>query len=416
MNPVRNVNRRGERKVSFEVKIIKGSVTAPEGFLASGVKSGIKKNKLDLGLIFSNVPAHASGVFTKNTVKAAPAILSAGKLKNGWAQAIIVNSGNANCLNGKNGMRWASRMAEAVSAKTWIDTNAVLVASTGIIGKPLPIEKIEAAVPALVKGLSKAGEFAAAKAIMTTDLIPKRMAVAVKIGGKTVKVGGIAKGSGMICPNMATLLCFITTDAEIDRKALKSSLKGAVEDSLNMVTVDGDMSTNDMVFVLANGLAANTRIKSGSKDYKIFCAALKYVMVYLAKEIARDGEGASKFIEVTVKGAKSKADAKKMAMEIANSSLVKTAIAGEDPNAGRIASSAGASGVKFNGLKLDIYLNGIKIVSGGNANFGLRPKAQKSLKKKEANITVDLNLGKYSATVWTCDLTEGYIKINARYN
>ena len=398
------------------MKIIKGSVTAPEGFLASGVKSGIKKKGLDLGLIYSSVPAHAAGVFTKNTVKAAPVILSAGNLKNGWAQAIIANSGNANCLNGKNGMKWAGRMAEAVSAKTWIDTKDVLIASTGIIGKPLPIEKIEAAVPALVKGLSKAGELTAAKAIMTTDLVPKRIAVAVKIGGKTVKIGGISKGSGMICPNMATLLCFITTDADIDVKALRGSLKDAVEDSLNMVTVDGDMSTNDTVFILANGLAANTRIKSGSKDHKIFCAALKYVMVYLAKEIAKDGEGASKFIEVQVKGAKSKLDAKKMAMEIANSNLVKTAIAGEDPNTGRIASSAGASGVKFNGSKLDVYLNGIKIVSGGNADFALRPKAQKSLKKKEVTITVDLNSGKHLATAWTCDLTEGYIKINARYN
>lgn len=404
------------------MKIIKGSVTAPEGFTASGIKSGIKKNKVDLALICSSVPAHAAGVFTKNTVKAAPVILSAGNLKNGWAQAIIANSGNANCLNGKNGMKWASRMAAAVSAKTWIDANDVLVASTGIIGKPLPIEKIEAASAALVKGLSKAGESAAARAIMTTDLVPKRIAVAVRIGGKTVKVGGIAKGSGMICPNMATMLCFITTDADIDRKALKSSLKEAVGDSLNMVTVDGDMSTNDTVFVLANGLAANPRIKSGShgplkgKGYKIFCAALKYVMVYLAKEIAKDGEGAGKFIEITVKGAKGKADARKMALEIANSSLVKTAIAGEDPNTGRLASSAGASGVKFNESKLDIYLNGIKIIGGGNADFGLRPKAKKSLKKKEVKITVDLNSGKHSATAWTCDLTEGYIRINARYN
>lgn len=404
------------------MKIIKGSITAPEGFLASGVKSGIKKNNLDLGLIFSSVPAHASGVFTKNTVKAAPVVLSAEKLRNGWAQAIIVNSGNANALNGKNGMKWASRMAEAVSAKMWIDTDDVLVASTGIIGKPFPIEKIEAAVPALVKGLNKPGELAVAKAIMTTDLVPKRISVAVKIGGKTVKIGGIAKGSGMICPNMATMLCFITTDAGIERKALKSSLKEAVEDSLNMVTVDGDTSTNDTVFVLANGLAANPLIKSGGhgprkgKDYKAFCAALKYVMVYLAKEIARDGEGASKFIEIAVKGAKSKADAKKIAMGIANSNLVKTAIAGEDPNIGRIASSAGASGVKFSESKLDIYLNGIKIVKNGNANFGLRPKAQKALEKKEINITVDLNSGKYSTTAWTCDLTEGYIKINARYN
>ena len=398
------------------MKIIKGSVTAPEGFLASGVKSGIKKNKLDLMLIYSGVPAHAAGVFTKNTVKAAPVLLSAKNLKDGWAQAIIANSGNANCLNGNNGMKWAVRMAEAVSANAWIDTKDVLVASTGIIGKPLPVDKIEASVPALVKKMNKAGEMAAAKAIMTTDLVPKRIAVAVKIGGKTVKIGGIAKGSGMICPNMATMLCFITTDASIEQNALKRSLKESVGDSLNMVTIDGDMSTNDTVFILANGLADNPRIKSGSKGYKIFCEALKYVMVYLSKEIAKDGEGASKFIEVTVKGAKSGPDAKKMAKEITSSSLVKTAIAGEDPNVGRIASSAGASGVKFNESKLDIYLNGIKIVKSGNADFSLRPKAKRSMKQKEIGITVDLNSGKYSATAWTCDLTEGYIKINARYN
>lgn len=398
------------------MKVIKGSVTAPEGFIASGVQSGIKKNKLDLALIYSSVPAHAAGVFTNNTVKAAPVLLSAMNLKNGRAQAIIANSGNANCLNGKNGMKWANRMAGAVSAGMRIDTKDILVASTGIIGKPLSIGKIESAIPDLVKGLNKQGEFAAAMAIMTTDLVPKRIAVAVNIGGKTVKIGGIAKGSGMICPNMATMLCFITTDAEIDRKALKSSLKDTVEDSLNMVTVDGDMSTNDTVFILANGLAANPQIKIAGRGYKVFCSALKYVMVYLAKEIAADGEGAGKFIEVRVNGAKTKADAKKMAMEIANSSLVKTAIAGEDPNTGRIASSAGASGVRFAESKLDIYLNGIRMIKGGRANFGLRPKAKKSLKKKKVNITVDLNSGRYSATAWTCDLTEGYIKINAGYN
>ncbi len=398
------------------MKIIKGSVTAPQGFLASGMNCGIKNNKPDLALILSSLPAHAAGVFTKNIVKAAPVILSAQNIKDGWAQAIIANSGNANCLNGKNGMKWAEEITRAVSSSTWVDIDDVLIASTGIIGKPLPVGKIKAAVPQLVKGLDKSGELAAAKAIMTTDLVPKRIAVEVKIGGKAVRIGGIAKGSGMICPNMATLLCFVTTDADIELKALKSSLKEAVEKSFNMVTVDGDMSTNDTVFILANGIAANSRIKSGGRDYKTFCGALDQVMTYLAKEVAKDGEGASKFIEVEVKGAKSKAGAKRMAMEIANSSLVKTAIAGEDPNIGRIACSAGASGVAFSESKLDIYLNGIKIVKGGDAKFNLRPKARKSLKKKDVRITVDLSAGKYCATAWTCDLTEGYIKINARYN
>ncbi|MFA5335337.1 MAG: bifunctional glutamate N-acetyltransferase/amino-acid acetyltransferase ArgJ [Candidatus Omnitrophota bacterium] len=398
------------------MKTIKGSVTAPEGFLASGINCGIKKKKLDLALILSGVPAHAAGVCTRNTVKAAPVVLTGNNLKDGWAQAIIANSGNANCLNGRDGMKWAKDTARAVSSGTGIAIDDVLVASTGIIGKPLPVERITSAVPSLVKGLSKNGELSAAKAIMTTDLDDKRIAVAVDIGGKTVKVGGIAKGSGMICPNMATMLCFITTDADIEPRALKASLKDAVEDSFNMVTVDGDMSTNDTVLVLANGLAKNPRIKYGGRNYDVFYGALSHVMAFLAKEVARDGEGAAKFVEINVKGLKSKKDARKMAMEIANSSLVKTAIAGEDPNIGRIASSAGASCVKFDESKMDISLNGIKIVNCGKARFDLRPEAKRSMKSKDIKITVDLRSGKGSATAWTCDLTEGYIKINARYN
>jgi glutamate N-acetyltransferase/amino-acid N-acetyltransferase len=307
-------------------------------------------------------------------------------------------------------------MAAAVSSSVCIAKDDVLVSSTGIIGKPLPVKKITEAMPLLVKGLSRAGGSQAAKAIMTTDLVPKMAAVSVKIGGRTVRIGGIAKGSGMICPNMATMLCFITTDADIEPRALRASLKDAVESSFNMVTVDGDMSTNDTVLVLANGLAGNRRIKYGGSDYKAFGGAISHVMSSLAKEVAKDGEGASKFIEINVKGLKSGKDARKMAMEIANSSLVKTAIAGEDPNIGRIASSAGASGVKFDESKMEISLNGIKIVSGGQARFDLRPEAKKSMKSRDIKITVDLKAGKESATAWTCDLTEGYIKINARYN
>jgi len=398
------------------MKAIGGSVTAPKGFLASGINCGIKKKKPDLALIVSNVPAHAAGVWTKNTVKAAPVLLTEMNLKDGWAQAIIANSGNANCLNGKQGLKWAKDMAAAVSSSVCIAKDDVLVSSTGIIGKPLPVTKITDAIPSLVKGLSRDGGLPAAKAIMTTDMVPKTIAVSVRIGGKAVRIGGIAKGSGMICPNMATMLCFITTDADIELRALRVSLKDAVESSFNMVTVDGDMSTNDTVLVLANGLAGNRRIRYGSGDYKAFYGAISHVMVSLAKEVAKDGEGASKFIEINVKGLKSGKDARKMAMEIANSSLVKTAIAGEDPNIGRIASSAGASGVKFDGSKLEISLNGIKIVSGGKARFGLRPAAKRSMKGRDIKITVDLRAGKASATAWTCDLTEGYIKINARYN
>lgn len=398
------------------MKTIKGSVTAPKGFFASGVASGIKKKRLDLALIVSAVPAHAAGVFTKNTVKASPVVLSKEHLRDGWAQAIIANSGNANALNGKNGMKWAQAMADCASKALWIDKEDVLVASTGIIGKPLPIGNIKASCPALAKAMSRTGSDAAAKAIMTTDLVPKAAAAEIKAGGKTVKIGGIAKGSGMICPDMATMLCFVTTDAAIEQKALKAALKESTEVSFNMVTVDGDMSTNDTVFVMANGLAGNKVIKSGGREYKKFLEGLKFVMTCLAKKVAMDGEGASKFIEVEVKGAKTKADAKKAAMEIANSNLVKTAIAGEDPNTGRIACAAGASGADFDESKLDIALNGIRIVNKGSAKFGLRSKAKKTLRKKDVKITVDLHAGRHSATAWTCDLTEGYVKINARYN
>ncbi|MDP3786565.1 MAG: bifunctional glutamate N-acetyltransferase/amino-acid acetyltransferase ArgJ [Candidatus Omnitrophota bacterium] len=398
------------------MKIIKGSVTAPQDFLAAGVNCGIKKNKPDLALIISKIPALAAGIFTKNAVKAAPVIISEKHLKSGRAQAIIVNSGNANCLTGKKGIDDAMETAKAVAGSMWISPSDVLVASTGVIGKPLDAGKIKAAVSKLISQLSVAGELSAAKAIMTTDLCPKRIAVAVSIGGQTVKIGGIAKGSGMICPNMATMLCFLTTDADIELKALRSSLRDSVEDSFNAITVDGDMSTNDTVFILANCLAGNPRIKYGTKDYKIFCDALGYVTTYLAKEIARDGEGASKFIEIEVKGAKNKNDASKIAKEIANSNLVKTAMAGEDPNIGRIAAAAGAAGVKFEESKLDISVSGIKIVSGGNVTYQKRPKVKRLLKKGEIKISIDLHSGKASAKVWTCDLTERYIKINARYN
>lgn len=398
------------------MKIISGSVTAPLGFEASAVKSGIKKDKLDLALIVSKVGAVAAAAFTTNAVKAAPVLVSQKHLKNGHAQAIIANSGNANCLNGAKGVGWAEEMATSVASSLRVDRDDVLIASTGVIGKPFPIDCVKSAVPSLVKGLSPKKDLLAAKAIMTTDRCPKKIAVAVKIGQKTVKIGGIAKGAGMICPDMATMLCFITTDAAVELGALKSALREAVSDSLNAVTVDGDMSTNDTVFILANGLAANPKIKFKTGSYKIFCDALSYVMTYLAKEIARDGEGASKFIEVEVKGARTDADAGKIAKEIANSALVKTAIAGEDPNIGRIASAAGAAGVKFNESKLDISLSGVKIVKGGDVDYSLRPKLKKLLKKKDITITVGLNSGRGSAKVWTCDLTEGYIKINARYN
>lgn len=398
------------------MKIIKGSITAPEGFVASAVQSGIKENKLDLALIVSKTPCVAAGVFTKNVVQAAPVVLSRQRLKRGRAQAIIANSGNANCLNGDKGLKDALEITQIAAGLTGVDKKDVLVASTGVIGKPLAADKIKEAIPRLVKGLNRNGGVLAARAIMTTDIYPKEIAVTVDIRGKTVKIGGIAKGSGMICPDMATMLCFITTDANIALDALKRSLKEASEDSFNAITIDGDMSTNDTVFILANGLAANPRIRYDTDDYRKFSEALSYVTGCLAKEIAMDGEGASKFIEIEVNGAKNKNDARRVAKEIANSNLVKTAIAGEDPNVGRIASAAGAAKVKFKESALDVSLCGIKIIRDGKTDYGLRGRIKNLLKKKDVKIEVDLKCGVSCATVWTCDLTEGYIKINARYN
>lgn len=398
------------------MKIIQGSVTAPLGFVANGIKSGIKKDRLDLGVIVSKVPALAAGVFTTNELKAAPVKISEARVRSGKAQAIAVNSGNANCLTGARGFKDAIGIARCVSRALWIDEKDVLVASTGVIGKPLPMDKIGPAILKLVKGLSRANERKVAEAILTTDTHPKRIAVSVKIGNKAVKIGGIAKGAGMICPNMATMLSFLTTDANIELKALRDSLEEAVENSFNAITVDGDMSTNDTVLVLANGLAGNSLIRSGTKEYKIFSDALNRVTSYLAKEMVKDAEGATKLIEIQVKGARSSDDAKKIAKHIANSNLVKTAIAGENPNIGRIASAAGSSGVKLNEAKLDIYLDGVKAVGGGNVIYKNMAKVGDILKKKEIAITVDLNRGYNSAKVLTCDLTEEYIRINARYN
>jgi glutamate N-acetyltransferase/amino-acid N-acetyltransferase len=406
------------------MKKISCSVTAPEGFLASGIKSGIKDNKLDLGLIFSKVPARAVGVFTKNEIKAAPVEVCQKNLKNGQAQAIIVNSGNANCLCGKKGFNQAVSITKHLSSCLAIRTEDVLIASTGVIGKPFPADKIISALPRLVNKLSRSGALAAAKAIMTTDLFLKQVAVKMKIGAKEVKLGGIAKGSGMIYPNMvsagdsfgATMLCFLTTDACIEQNALTKSLSDAVDESFNAITVDGDMSTNDTVIILANSLSGNPEIKYRSRNYKIFQSALKYVASYLAKEIVRDGEGASKFIEIEIKGAKSKTDAQKIASRIANSNLVKTAIAGEDPNVGRIAAAAGAAGVRLDVPKLDIYLSGLKIMSAGQIHYQVRTKARRLLQNKKIKILLNLNAGANRASIWTCDLTEGYIKINAKYN
>ena len=378
------------------MKVLKGGVTSPKGFKANGFWAGVKKSgKPDLGLIYSTVPCNAAAVFTRNSVKAAPILVCQKNIKGGRAQALIANSGNANCFTGEYGLMYAVKMTELVASQFDIKPELVLVMSTGMIGRPFPYEKFSEAVPKLVKGLgsSKGGSFA--KAIMTTDLKDKQIAVCLEIGGRVVTVGGCAKGSGMIEPNMATMLACVTTDAAVSPAMLKAALLDAVDVSFNSITVDGCMSTNDMLSVMANGLAGNTMITSKNADYGLFGEALKVVCIKLAKDIVSDGEGAERFFEITVSGAESPKQAKEVAMKVANSSLVKTADFIDNPNWGRVAAAIGACGTKASEdtIKIDF-----------------------AVKRNNVLIKADIGLGQASATVYTCDLTHGYIDINGRYN
>jgi len=367
-----------------------GGVTTPKGFLAAGIFCGIKKSKKkDLALISSEKIASAAGVFTKNTVKAAPVVLDMGLIKMGLAQNIIINSGNANCSTGALGLKNAQIMAEATGPLT-------LVASTGVIGVQLPIDVIKTGIKKLKNVLSKSGGRSAAEAILTTDTFKKEIAVKIKINGRDIYIGAMAKGSGMIHPDMATMISVITTDANISPTALKKALSAAVQNSFNMISVDGDMSTNDCVFILANGMSGSKEIKEKSKEFKLFLQALDYICKYLAKEIVKDGEGATKIFEVNVIGAKNDAEAKILARAVTNSNLVRTAIYGSDPNWGRIMAALGSTGIKFDPDLVEVTMD--------------------NLKSKVVLIKINLNSGSFNAIAWGCDLTEGYIKINARYH
>ena len=380
------------------MKVISGGITKPQGFRAHGMWSVIKRSqKKDLSLVVSEVPATTASVYTQNSVVAAPITVCRRHGRNGRARAIIVNSGNANCFTGKQGYADAVRMAETCATALGIKATDVLVASTGIIGKPLPIDKITAALPELTAALSPAGGKAFAQGILTTDLVIKERTVRLTVGGKPVIIGGCAKGSGMIAPNMATMLGFITTDAAITGKMLKQALKEANEDSFNCISVDGCMSTNDMVTVLANGMAGNPVIDKPGKDYDAFRDALKDVCLDLAKKIVLDGEGATKFVTIHVKGTKTAKQAREIGLMVANSMLVKTAIYGSNPNWGRVAAAVGALGIK--GIAEDSL----------NISFS-------SFKKKDVSITTTLQLGRAEATVYTSDLTHEYIRINTEYN
>lgn len=379
------------------MKIISGGITAPLGFKANGISSGIKKSgKKDLALIYSVKPALAAGMFTANRIKAAPLKVTQRHLKNKFTLAVIINSGNANCSTGKQGINDAVATAKSVATALKINSRSVLVASTGVIGKRLAVEKIKKSIPTLVKGLSKGGAGKAAQAILTTDTKIKQIAVKLNLGGKVVTIGAMAKGAGMIYPNLATMLAFITTDLAVDKPVLKKLLRGTVENSFNCITVDGCTSTNDMVLILANGLAGNKKFNLNSRDARIFSHALNLVGLKLAQEIIRDAEGATKFVKINIGGAPSPTIARKVGFAIANSLLFKTALFGQDENWGRIITAIGQSGVNIKEEKIKISFS--------------------SFKKKEITIKVNLNSGGAAATVYTNDISFQYVRINARYN
>ena len=395
------------------MKEIEGGITCVPGIRATGVASGIKATGAkDLVVIVCDEIATSAGTFTSNKVKSAPVLVSMERIKSGKAQAIVANSGNANACTGEQGLQDARRMAEITASELKIGPELVLVASTGKIGRPMPMDKVESGIKLAIPQLSDTGGHEAAQAIMTTDTFSKEAAVEFDIQGKKAHIGGMVKGAGMINPNMATMLCFMTTDVCIDQSLLQKALKTAVDRSFNMVCVDGDMSTNDTVIILANGKAGNNKIDKHNDDYNIFLDALTYSTTKLAKMIAKDGEGATKFIELQIKGAKTEQDARISAHAISRSPLLKCALFGEDPNWGRIMSSLGSSGIDMDQNAVDIWFDELKVVENGITTGFKEESAKNVLKKSEYNITIDLKVGKAQATLWTCDLSYDYVKIN----
>jgi len=387
----------------------------PKGFLFSTAEAAIKKpGRKDLGLIYSQVEANMAGAFTTNKVKAAPVLLDMKRIKVGKGRAIIVNSGNANACTGKRGMADALLMTDLVARGLRTTPSAVYVCSTGVIGTPMPMDRIQAKIPELVSSVGRSTLGDIAQAMMTTDTFPKIVTKRVKVGSRTGGIAGICKGAGMICPHMATMLCFVMTDIAVSQKTLGRALRDAVKLSFNRLTVDGDMSTNDTVLVMANGILGNPEITEKSGSFAGFKKALADILYELSKMIARDGEGATKLIEITVKGAKSERDAEKAAFAVANSNLVKTAMYGNDANWGRIMAALGYSGADIREEKVDISFGKVKVVHKG-LTTGKDREAAIVLKGKQVSTLIDLHVGTASAKVLTCDLTEEYIKVNADY-
>jgi glutamate N-acetyltransferase / amino-acid N-acetyltransferase len=399
------------------MKVLRGGVTTPLGFLAAGIHCGIKKPSiLDLALIVSSEPGPIAGVFTTNRLPAAPVLLDRVHLRRGIGQAIIVNSGNANACTGPQGLADAEETANLVAQRLHADPQTIFVGSTGVIGQPLPMARIREGVPAIMSRVRQTGGHEAARAILTTDLKTKEVAASARIGGRTITVGGMAKGSGMIHPDMATMLAYLTTDAAIEQPALQAALVASANGSFNCISVDGDTSTNDTVLCLANGMARNAPIKVGSSDAKEFQQLLHHVCFALAMKVCRDGEGVTKVVQVVVTGTKTAEDAKQIANTIGTSSLVKTALFGEDANWGRIIAALGRSRVPIDPNRVALAFDRVVIVKAG---VGLGRDAERQIsrivRQKEFTITLDVGQGTAAARLWTTDLSHDYVKINASY-
>jgi len=402
-----------EAKIKF---IASGGITSPRGFYAGATYAGIKNKTsdvLDMGILFSESPCVATALFTTNRIKAASVVLSQQRLQSGRASAVVVNSGCANAFTGEQGLTDAAEMAELAAGNIGVSPEDVLVASTGVIGQRLPMELIRTGIKQIIP--SRDGGSKLARAIMTTDTVLKEAAVAVSAGDTEFIIGGVVKGSGMIHPNLATLLCFLTTDAAVDIEFLKPTLRKAADVSFNMVSIDGDTSPNDMMLIMANGLAGNKPISPGSRQADVFQQALDQLCVYLAKCVARDGEGATKLIEVSVSGAPSVAEARLAAKTVVSSPLVKAAVHGADPNWGRIMAAVGRSGVEVEESKIDLYIGDISVVEAGRPLLFDKEEIVKIFSSGEVLIDLRLNLGTATAIAWGCDLSEEYVTINSQY-
>ncbi len=393
-----------------------GTVTSPKGFTAGGVCAHIKNNdspKLDLGILYSESLCETAGMFTLARIKSGPVLLDQERLKKGGIAALIANSGCANASTGEQGYADAGEMTALAGTMIGADPESVLVASTGVIGKLLPMPSIRQAVRQIA--LSREGGHDFAKAIMTTDRVAKEIALTVDDGDVRYAIGGVAKGSGMIHPNMGTMFGFITTDAAVEPGFMKAALRRAVDFSFNMVSVDGDTSPSDTVLLMANGMAGNRPVTAGTPSARLFRQALEQVCIYLAREIARDGEGATKLIEVTVEGARTLSDARLAARTVTTSSLVKTAVHGADPNWGRVLAAVGRSGAHVTESEIDIIIGDIVVLKGGSPQRYREDDVVKVFQRGEVPIRVDLNLGNSSATAWGCDLSKEYVTINSQY-